>query len=240
MTLVETPVAGLYFALVQPGEGAAAEATDEIDHITLNLPAIEPFQRFLVDRFGFEARWDIAVEDHGASGAGLRSRVLVEPRSGLRLALNEPLPRGAASGQTARFLRDNGGGGVQHLALGVPRLRDALAVLRRRGAGLVPPPPGAPEAMRAQLDAVGWGQRPLGAPDDTPAALIAAGALVDASAEGRALAQVFALSAAEALGEPTAGPFFYEYIQRCGEPGFLHGNFRALFAALAARQAGRG
>ncbi|MEY3011828.1 MAG: hypothetical protein RIT45_563, partial [Pseudomonadota bacterium] len=36
--------------------------------------------------------------------------------------------------------------------------------------------------------------------------------------------------------EPSAGPFFYELIQRCGDQGFGGGNFRALFEAIERAQ----
>ncbi len=38
------------------------------------------------------------------------------------------------------------------------------------------------------------------------------------------------------LHDPSAGPFFFEIIQRKGSPGFGAGNFRALFESIERQQ----
>ena len=58
------------------------------------------------------------------------------------------------------------------------------------------------------------------------------GILIDGSPEDNYLVQIFLKDAQTAYGEPDAGPFFYELIQRCGDQGFGGGNFRALFEAI--------
>ena len=50
--------------------------------------------------------------------------------------------------------------------------------------------------------------------------------------------QIF-MREAKALHDDTrAGPFFYEIIQRAGDPGFGYGNFRALFESIERAQVG--
>ena len=48
--------------------------------------------------------------------------------------------------------------------------------------------------------------------------------------------QIFMREAAVLYDESRAGPFFYEIIQRAGDPGFGYGNFRALFESIERAQ----
>jgi 4-hydroxyphenylpyruvate dioxygenase len=48
--------------------------------------------------------------------------------------------------------------------------------------------------------------------------------------------QIFLREAKTMYEEPRAGPFFYEIIQRAGDPGFGYGNFRALFESIEQAQ----
>ena len=61
--------------------------------------------------------------------------------------------------------------------------------------------------------------------------------LVD-GANDKYMLQIFLREAAALYDDPRAGPFFYEIIQRAGDPGFGYGNFRALFESIE-RAAGR-
>ena len=48
---------------------------------------------------------------------------------------------------------------------------------------------------------------------------------------------VHGMREAKALHDDSrAGPFFYEIIQRAGDPGFGYGNFRALFESIERAQ----
>jgi 4-hydroxyphenylpyruvate dioxygenase len=60
--------------------------------------------------------------------------------------------------------------------------------------------------------------------------------LVDGGAPGSYLLQIFLKDAAGLYGEPEAGPFFFEIIQRKGDLGFGAGNFRALFESIEREQ----
>jgi 4-hydroxyphenylpyruvate dioxygenase len=66
--------------------------------------------------------------------------------------------------------------------------------------------------------------------------------LVDGAAKHQYMLQIFLKDSAGLYREPSAGPFFYEIIQRKGDQGFGAGNFRALFESIEREQkaAGRG
>ena len=59
--------------------------------------------------------------------------------------------------------------------------------------------------------------------------------LVD-GANDRYMLQIFLREAATLYADHRAGPFFYEIIQRAGDPGFGYGNFRALFESIERAQ----
>ena len=61
-------------------------------------------------------------------------------------------------------------------------------------------------------------------------------AIVDGGAPGSYLLQIFLKDSAGLYGDPQAGPFFYEIIQRKGDQGFGAGNFRALFESIEREQ----
>lgn len=57
------------------------------------------------------------------------------------------------------------------------------------------------------------------------------GILVDGR-DNKYLLQLFMKEQCEQFGDNKAGPFFYEIIQRAGDPGFGDGNFKALFDSI--------
>ena len=64
--------------------------------------------------------------------------------------------------------------------------------------------------------------------------------LVDGDHHHAYMLQIFLKEAAGLYGDPKAGPFFYEIIQRKGDRGFGAGNFRALFESIEREQRERG
>ena len=48
--------------------------------------------------------------------------------------------------------------------------------------------------------------------------------------------QIFMKEASQLFGDASAGPFFYEIIQRKGDRGFGGGNFKALFESIERAQ----
>jgi 4-hydroxyphenylpyruvate dioxygenase len=59
--------------------------------------------------------------------------------------------------------------------------------------------------------------------------------LVDGASD-KYMLQIFMREAAALHDDQRAGPFFYEIIQRAGDPGFGYGNFRALFESIERAQ----
>ena len=59
---------------------------------------------------------------------------------------------------------------------------------------------------------------------------------MDGDHGGRYLLQIFLKDSAGLYGNPEAGPFFFELIQRKGDEGFGAGNFRALFESIEREQ----
>ena len=58
-------------------------------------------------------------------------------------------------------------------------------------------------------------------------------------ANERYMLQIFMAEGGLLYDDPRAGPFFYEIIQRAGDPGFGYGNFRALFESIERDQKAR-
>jgi 4-hydroxyphenylpyruvate dioxygenase len=64
--------------------------------------------------------------------------------------------------------------------------------------------------------------------------------LVDGDHFHAYMLQIFLKESSGLYGDTTAGPFFYEIIQRKGDRGFGAGNFRALFESIERDQRDRG
>ena len=64
--------------------------------------------------------------------------------------------------------------------------------------------------------------------------------LIDGDHHHAYMLQIFLKESAGLYGDPEAGPFFYEIIQRKGDRGFGAGNFRALFESIEREQRDRG
>src|SRR5690606_24839444 len=78
--------------------------------------------------------------------------------------------------------------------------------------------------------------RGVGAIEEPVELLREHGILVDGEGPGRYMLQIFLKDAQALYGEPEAGPFFFELIQRKGDQGFGAGNFRALFESIEREQ----
>jgi len=72
--------------------------------------------------------------------------------------------------------------------------------------------------------------------DEDIALLRELGVLVDGDQHHAYMLQIFLKESAGLYGDPNAGPFFYEIIQRKGDRGFGAGNFRALFESIEREQ----
>lgn len=209
-----------------------------VDHITSNFRTMKPALLWLEQVLGLEPFWGVEFHSDGGArttrGSGLRSQVMWDPSSGLKLANNEPLRPSFQRSQINVFCEDNGGDGVQHVALSVRDIVHTVRGLRARGIELMPAPPDYYRRLPEHLAELGIGRirEDLSELEDL-------GILVDGSGPDSYLLQIFLKEAAAQQGRAEAGPFFFEIIQRQGDTGFGAGNFRALFDSVEGQQLAR-
>jgi 4-hydroxyphenylpyruvate dioxygenase len=192
---------------------------------------MQPIVAWYRDVLGFETFWDISfhtkdVARSQVSGSGLKSIVMWDPESGVKFATNEPLRPFFRDSQIAKFVEDNGGPGVQHIAFAVPNIIATIDDLRTRGVEFLPTPKAYFDDLPRRLASLG-----ITNVKEELAALERLQILVDGS-DDKYMLQIFLREAASFYDDERAGPFFYEIIQRAGDPGFGYGNFRALFESI--------
>ena len=221
---------------VDSGAGNASNPANmygirNIDHVTSNGLTMQPIIAWYRDVLGMVPFWDISfhtddVKKKEASGSGLRSIVMWDPKSGVKFATNEPLRPHFRDSQIAKFVDDNMGPGVQHIAMAVDNIVWSIEELKRRGVEFMDTPKAyylaLPERL-AQLGITNVAQE--------LAELERLQILVDGGHD-KYMLQIFLREASTMYDEVRAGPFFYEVIQRCGDEGFGYGNFRALFESI--------
>ncbi|MGH7331057.1 MAG: VOC family protein, partial [Polyangiaceae bacterium] len=188
---------------------------------------------------GFEPFWEISfhtqdVAADRASGSGLRSIVMWEPGSSVKFATNEPLKPFYRESQITKFVEDNGGNGVQHIALAVTNILSTVEELRARGVAFMKTHPAYYKELPARLEKLG-----ITNVKEELKELERLEIEID-GANDKYMLQIFMREAAGMYDEPHAGPFFYEIIQRAGDPGFGYGNFRALFESIERAQKAEG
>jgi 4-hydroxyphenylpyruvate dioxygenase len=203
----------------------------QVDHVTSNGLTMQPIIAWYRDVLGMQPFWDISfhtqdVAKERASGSGLRSIVMWDPLSHVKFATNEPLRPHFRESQIAKFVDDNGGAGVQHVAFAVDDILSSVEELRRRGVDFMETPKAYYLALPERLEKLG-----ITNVKQEIAELERLQILVD-GAGGKYMLQIFLREAAAMYEEVRAGPFFYEVIQRCGDEGFGYGNFRALFESI--------
>ncbi len=212
-----------------------------IDHITSNFETLSPTILWLEHVMGFERFWDVQFHtDDVASqpsdhGSGLRSIVMWDPTSGAKFANNEPWRPFFRSSQINIFHEEQRGDGIQHAALAVKDILPAVREMRARGIEFMPTPATYYDMLPERLKRIG-----VGTIDENVAELRELGILVDGDADKSYLLQIFLKDSAGTHGDTTAGPFFYEVIQRKGDAGFGAGNFRALFESIEREQKAEG
>jgi len=201
-----------------------------IDHITSNFLTLEPHITWLRDVMGFSEYWRVhfhtADVNPGSGGSGLASIVMWDSESGIKLANNEPVTPNYEASQIYTFVEANHGPGVQHVAFHVPLINPAVEGLRRSGIEFLDTPATYYDMVPERLAS----QRVTNFKENLDE-LRRLGVLVDGE-DGRYLLQIFMVEGGLLYDDETAGPFFYEVIQRCGARGFGEGNFRALFEAI--------
>jgi 4-hydroxyphenylpyruvate dioxygenase len=201
------------------------------DHVTSNFETMAPALLWMEHVLGFERFWDVEFHtddvERRAHGSGLRSVVMWDPASGVKLANNEPRRPNFKASQINVFHEDHRGDSVQHVALGVTDIVAAVRGLRRRGVAFMKTPKAYYEALPRRMASLGVGE--LAEP---VADLEALEILADGDGPGHYLLQIFLEDSAGLYASRDAGPFFYEIIQRHGDSGFGAGNFRALFESI--------
>lgn len=226
------------FADVGPGHASRPKnryGITSIDHITSNGLTMQPIVGWYRDVLGMEPFWDISFHTHDvaksrASGSGLRSIVMWDPESGVKFATNEPLRPFFRDSQIWKFVDDNAGAGVQHIAFAVENILGAVEDLKTRGVEFLSTPAVYYRDLPERLANLG-----ITNVKEELAELERLQVLVD-GADDKYMLQIFLREAATLYDDRRAGPFFYEIIQRCGDPGFGYGNFRALFESIERAQ----
>jgi 4-hydroxyphenylpyruvate dioxygenase len=236
---------GAYAGLVshpEPRGGRNALGFGRVDHLTSNFRTMKPALLWMEHVLGFEEFWEVKFHTQDAAdarrrareaqaGSGLSSVVMREPRSGVKLANNEPRRPAFRSSQIHQFVEDHRGDGIQHAALTVADIAAAVRGLRGRGVEFMPTPGSYYDLLPERLERTGVGRIEERIDD-----LRELGVLVDGAGPGAYLLQIFLRDSAGLYHEPAAGPFFFEIIQRKGDQGFGAGNFRALFESIEREQ----
>jgi len=235
------------FAAFAPGfEAAPAEASlagnrfgfQRVDHVTSNARTMGPVIDWYRTMLGLEEFWNISfhtedVAPGRAGGTGLKSIVMWDPESGIKFATNEPLAPNFEASQISRFVYENHGPGIQHIAFSVPEIIPTIEDLRRLGVDFLPTPGAYYRAMPERLKTL-----KISNVKEDLKALEQLEILVD-GADDKYMLQIFLREASGLYDDERAGPFFYEVIQRAGDQGFGYGNFRALFESIEREQRAR-
>ena len=129
------------------------------------------------------------------------------------------------------FCDDQRGNGIQHAALQVDNIVDAVKNLRDRGVRFVHTPSPYYDNIHGHLDRTGVMEIEESVEDLRENEI-----LVDGSGPRSYLLQIFMEDATRFQGDAKRSPFFFELIERKGCPGFGSGNFRALFEGVELTQ----
>jgi 4-hydroxyphenylpyruvate dioxygenase len=222
---------------VPPGPGPVNPyGFEEIDHVTSNFQTMKPMLLWLEHVLGFEQMWEVAfhtsdVNPGRKSGSGLKSIVMWDPVSGTKFANNEPARPFFKSSQINIFNEELRGDGVQHVAFTVRDIIGAVKELRAAGVTFMPTPGAYYDMLPERIARSG-----IEAIDEDLDVLRDLEILVDGAHHHAYMLQIFLKESAGLYGDPDAGPFFYEIIQRKGDRGFGAGNFRALFESIEREQ----
>jgi 4-hydroxyphenylpyruvate dioxygenase len=229
---------GLYpGAVAVPATGPSNRfGFQQIDHVTSNFQTMKPALLWMEHVLGLEPMWKVEfhtsdVEPERKTGSGLKSIVMWDPQSGVKFANNEPARPFFKASQINIFNEELRGDGIQHVAITVGDMLSAVRGLRERKVSFMPTPASYYEMLPERIQKSG-----IGRIDEDIATLHELEILVDGDHDHAYMLQIFLKEAAGLYGDPDAGPFFYEIIQRKGDRGFGAGNFRALFESIEREQ----
>jgi 4-hydroxyphenylpyruvate dioxygenase len=231
-----TPLFPGFVPHAQPKGGKNSFGFTQFDHVTSNFQTMKPALLWMEHVCGFEQFWEVQfhtadVNGRVDRGSGLRSIVMVDPESHVKFANNEPWRPHFKSSQINIFNEDLRGDGVQHVAIAIADILGGVRGLRERGVKFMPTPVSYYEMLPERIRTTG-----IGKIDEEISVLQDLEILVDGGANHSYLLQIFLKDSAGLYSDPSAGPFFYEVIQRKGDQGFGAGNFRALFESIEREQ----
>jgi 4-hydroxyphenylpyruvate dioxygenase len=220
-----------------PGAGCNRHRFTHMDHVTNNTREMRSYVNWMRDVMGFEHFWDIRFHTKDSNpdmvgGSGLQSIVMWDPTCNVKFATNEPLRPNYYASQIAKYVEDNRGPGVQHIAFSTRAIMDVIPTMREAGLKFLETPDAYYKMLPKRL-----AERAVQTLKEDIEDLRKRRILVDGR-DDRYLLQIFMQEAALLYNEAAAGPFFYEVIQRHGDQGFGEGNFRALFESIERQQAG--
>lgn len=195
-----------------------------IDHIVLNVEKgdLDRAVAWYENVLGFHSRQSFKIQ---TDRSALSSQVMSH-HNGVQFPINQPA---SPNSQIQEFLDANRGAGIQHIALQIPNIVQAIAHQRSCGVSFLPVPPTYYEKLQsriglplraAQLEEIARQEILVDWQQTNPQAL---------------LLQTFTQPI---FTQPT---FFFEIIERRFQAvGFGEGNFRALFEAIEREQIKRG
>jgi 4-hydroxyphenylpyruvate dioxygenase len=209
---------------------------EDLDHVTSNFQTMKPALLWMEHVLGMENFWEVAfhtsdVDPGRQSGSGLKSIVMWLPGTNVKFANNEPARPFFRASQINIFNEELRGDGVQHAAFTVRDIVSAVRGLRGRGVQFMPTPGSYYDMLPERLKKTG-----IDVIDEDVQLLRDLEILVDGDKHHEYMLQIFLKESASLHGDPSAGPFFYEIIQRKGDRGFGAGNFRALFESIEREQ----
>ena len=228
-------------AIAHAPESVAARSTNrfgfqDIDHVTANFQTMKPMLLWCEHVLGFEQMWEIGfhttdIDPTRKTGSGLKSIVMWDPTSGVRFANNEPQRPFFKASQINIFNEELRGDGIQHVALTVRDILSAVTDLRGAGVSFMPTPGSYYDMLPDRIKSSG-----IRAIDEDIEKLRELEVLIDGDEDHSYMLQIFLKESAGLYKDTSAGPFFYEIIQRKGSRGFGAGNFRALFESIEREQ----
>jgi 4-hydroxyphenylpyruvate dioxygenase len=200
---------------------------------------MQPIIGWYRDVLGMVPFWEIKFHTKDVSaalsaGTGLKSIVMWDPESHVKFATNEPLRPQFRESQIYKFVDDNQGAGIQHVAFAVSNIISTVQDLRGRGVEFMDTPHAYYTHLPERLAKLG-----IHNVKEELAVLEKEQILVD-GADEKYMLQIFMREAKALYDDSRAGPFFYEIIQRAGDEGFGYGNFRALFESIERAQRAEG
>lgn len=232
----KTPIMPDLVRLDPPRGGKNKFGIGEVDHITCNFLTLQPALAWMEQVMGFERYWGVEfhtqdVKKGQFNGSGLKSTVMYDRESGIKFANNEPAAPFFKSSQIYIFCEDHKGPGVQHIALRLKNIQEAVRGLRQNGVEFMPTPGSYYDLLPQRLVDIG-----VGSINEDIEELRELEILVDGNGPGEYLLQIFLKEAADLFQDRQAGPVFIELIERKGDRGFGGGNFRALFESIERQQ----